>query len=235
MLRPPQLQASNPVAYLAPLLVYTLLAVDPAGLGPDWLLTRYATQVLLTTLALAVAWPAVRGLLWHVSLPVWPVAVAGGLLWIVLAAGGYEWPMLEQLAGPSLRTWVARPQFNPSETLGASPATEISFWIVRAAGLVIVVPLAEELFLRGFLTRFVSHSDWSERSVGELRPVAWPAVALYAVATHPAEPLAAVLWFSLVTAVAWKTKSFGACVAMHAVANAMLLAYIFLWQDWRLW
>ena len=235
MTRLPQLHPNNPVAYLAPLLVYTLIAVDPAGLGPSQLLARYAAQVLLTALALVLAWPVARELRWHVSLPVWPVAIAGGLLWIFLAAGGYEWPILEQLAGPSLRTWVARPQFNPAETLGASPAAKICFWIVRAAGLVIVVPLAEELFLRGFLSRFVSHSDWSDRSIGDLRPVTWLAVALYAVATHPAEPLAAVLWFSLVTAVAWKTKSFGACVAMHAVANTMLLAYIFLWQDWRLW
>ena len=44
-----------------------------------------------------------------------------------------------------------RPEFNPLQELAATPAWAWTFLLIRFFGLVLVVPVMEEFFLRGFL------------------------------------------------------------------------------------
>ncbi len=224
----------NPLPYILPLVLYTFLAVSPEGLTPGELAVRFVLQTLVAGVALLAAWPVYPSLNWRVPLITLPVAIAGGVLWIVLATGAYEWRLLETVGVTSLQQKVARPQFNPNQTFDGS-ALYVVFLAARAIGLVAVVPLAEELFLRGFVLRYIGSPQWSERNVGDLTRWSWLAVVVYAIASHPAEPLAAAVWFTLVTALAWRTRSFAACLVAHSVANAMLLVYVLAWEDWRLW
>ncbi len=225
----------NPVLYLLPLLLYTLLAVTPHGLDTSSLLLRYSLQVAVTIAALCLAWPALGQLNWSLPRLTWPIAIAGSLLWIVLAAQQWEWQALEWLGLAQWRSTAARPQFNPLDAFDGHETAYYGFLLIRSLGLVAVVPLAEELMLRGFLLRFLSAPNWSEKSIGDLEWIAWLAAPAYGIASHPAEPLAAAAWFSLITLLAYKTRSFAACVAAHATANALLLAYILITHDWRLW
>jgi CAAX prenyl protease-like protein len=130
----------------------------------------------------------------------------------------------------------ARAEYNPFERLAGLPvAWAWAFLAVRLAGLVLVVPVAEELFLRGFLMRFVSAADWSEQSIGVLSRAALAASVIYPLATHPAvEWPAAVVWFAMVTALAARTRNLWDCIAAHAVTNLLLGTYVVLFGAWRL-
>ena len=75
----------------------------------------------------------------------------GGLLWIVVCRWGLEksesgprwvWP-----AGPIA---AARPAFNPLAAFQGVSGRLAVFLAIRFAGLVVIVPLIEEFFLRGF-------------------------------------------------------------------------------------
>ncbi len=128
----------------------------------------------------------------------------------------------------------ARSQFNPFEeiTLAWQLAT---FLAVRFFGLVVVVPVCEELFLRGFLMRYVQSTEWWRVSL--VQP-AWRAALvapLYGAVTHPGEILAAVTWFSLVTWLVARTGKFWDAVVAHAVTNLLLGLYVCLFSQWQLW
>ena len=128
-----------------------------------------------------------------------------------------------------------RVAFDPYEVLGAGTMGFWIFLIVRMVGLVVLTPLAEELFLRGFFLRFLTDEKWWELPIGKLSGFAIAMAAVYGIATHPGEAIAAAVWFTLVTWLSIRTKSFGACVAAHAITNALLGVYILVAQDWTLW
>jgi hypothetical protein len=50
---------------------------------------------------------------------------------------------------------------------------------------------------------------------------------------HPAEALAAAVWFSLVTWLMVKTRNIWDCVAAHAVTNLLLGFYVLYTGEWR--
>ena len=60
-------------------------------------------------------------------------------------------------------------------------------------------------------------------------------VAAYALMTHTSEPLAAVVWFSMVTWLYVRTKSIWDCVVAHAVTNLLLGIYVIWTGSWYLW
>ena len=52
---------------------------------------------------------------------------------------------------------------------------------------------------------------------------------------HPAELLAAAVWFSLVTWLMVRTRNIWDCVAAHAVTNLLLGIYVVTFDQWQLW
>jgi hypothetical protein len=52
---------------------------------------------------------------------------------------------------------------------------------------------------------------------------------------HPAELLAALVWFSLITWLMVRTKNIWDCVAAHAVTNLLLGMYVVARGAWHLW
>ena len=103
-----------------------------------------------------------------------------------------------------------------------------------ALGLVVVVPIAEELFLRGFLLRYVERERFWEVPFGLVTPVAAATCAGYAGLTHPAEAVAAVGWFALVSGIAAATRRPIDCILCHAATNLALGAYVLSSNAWWL-
>ena len=109
----------------------------------------YALRLAVTLGLLAWHWPAIRGWIGRASL--WP-ALLGLLLvipWVALAtlqreAGWAGW------AGGS----GERAAFNPFEAYAGNPIATWGYLLLCGLGLVVVVPIVEELFLRGFLMRY---------------------------------------------------------------------------------
>lgn len=143
-------------------------------------------------------------------------------LWVLLSA--------VPLAIPGLAG--SRAAFNPFDSC-SSIAVAWSFWGVRMVGLALLTPLFEEMFLRGFLLRFVEGDDWKERPVGDYSSRAWGAVCIYAAFTHP-ELCAAIVWFGLGTWLVSRTKNIWDAVAFHVGTNAGLGIYVLFSGAWNL-
>jgi CAAX prenyl protease-like protein len=128
-----------------------------------------------------------------------------------------------------------RVAFNPFEELKDDPAWLRQFLAMRFLGLVVIVPIVEEFFIRGFLIRYVDDPDWDEIPLGEAKTAGWLSPTIYGLVAHMTEPLAAIAWFSLVTWMYKRTKSIWDCVIAHAITNLLLGLYIVKFEQWHLW
>ena len=126
-----------------------------------------------------------------------------------------------------------RPSFNPF--LIQSTSVLGLFLTVRFMALVLVVPLVEELFLRGWLVRWIQNPTWQNIGFKGLSVTALFAASIYGVAAHPLESIAAFLWFGMVTWLMVKTNNLWDCVVAHAVTNLLLGLYIIWFEQWHLW
>jgi CAAX prenyl protease-like protein len=115
------------------------------------------------------------------------------------------------------------------------------YWLVvlaRFVRLVIAVPLAEEIFWRGFLMRYLVNPDgdfWQVR-FGTFHWKSLTIVTALFVAAHSAADYAGAAIFGvLMYFLAVRTKSLAACVLMHAVANLLLGLYVLKTQQWGYW
>ena len=116
-----------------------------------------------------------------------------------------------------------------------SNAYRWTFFAFRFALLVLVVPIAEELFLRGFLIRVIDSDDWAEQPLDQIGKAGLIAGTVYGVVTHPSEFVAAALWFSLITVLMVRTGRFWNCVLAHAITNLILGLYLCYTHHWQLW
>ncbi len=118
--------------------------------------------------------------------------------------------------------------------MGATPLG-YAFLAVRFIGLAVVVPIIEEMFLRGFLMRFMTSENWWTLPLGAVSRNAIYAGTLYGMLTHPAELLAAAAWFSLVTWLMLRTKNVWDCVIAHAMTNLLLGVWVVTTGEWHWW
>ena len=124
--------------------------------------------------------------------------------------------------------------YDPFEQLADWPLLAGAFLAIRFAGLVAVVPLIEEFFLRGFLMRFVMADRWWEVPFGQVNTTAILAGTLFPMIMHPGELLAAAVWFSMVTWLMARTRNIWDCVVAHAVTNLLLGIYAVSFNQWQL-
>ncbi len=107
------------------------------------------------------------------------------------------------------------------------PAGRIGFLAVRMLGLVLVVPLFEELFWRSFVVRWIiDPDDFRKVPIGRVTPMAGAITAALFAVEHPAEWLPALLTGALWAWLLHRTKSVSACFVSHAVANLGLGIYV---------
>ena len=115
-----------------------------------------------------------------------------------------------------------RSGFDPSSLSSADRAWFLS---ARFFGLVLIVPLIEELFWRSFLMRWLIDPNFLAVPVGKVTMIAAALTTIGFVLEHP-EWLPALLtgaaWAGLL---AW-SKSISACVISHATANLALGVYV---------
>jgi len=109
---------------------------------------------------------------------------------------------------------------------------------MRFIRLVIVVPLAEEIFWRGFLMRLLvaTNDDFWNVSFGQHDWRSFAIVtAMFTVAHASIDYAAAIVFGSMIYWLAIRTKSLSACVLAHAVANLILGIYVMRSEQWGYW
>jgi CAAX prenyl protease-like protein len=125
--------------------------------------------------------------------------------------------------------------FDP-EILGKNPAVYWSTISFRFLRLVVVVPVMEEVFWRGFLLRFVIDEYFERVPFGKFT---WPSFAIVALAftfSHSrADWLAAFVAGALYNVIAYRTRSLASCVLAHAATNLLLGLWIMHTHQWGFW
>ncbi len=157
--------------------------------------------------------------------------------------GGMGWAIGGGLL--ALVLWVS-----PQVVFGFAPRTEgfdpsvfendpLLYWLTvisRFARLVIIVPLIEEIFWRGFLMRYLIREDFTNVAFGTYKPAAFFGVAgLFMLVHNPPDWPAAFLTGIIFNFIAVKTRSLSACIAAHALTNLILGVYIMNTRQWGFW
>jgi len=236
------------IAYLTPFLLffavpslvtYERTELTEAGERETIILAgRYTLMIAARVVAMAIA----LGIFWKYYLRSFPfrfdhwgiwTGLVGGVLWIGLCHLKMEAALISMLGLP-VELLGARDGINPFKLYPESDQRWL-FLTFRFALLVITVPIAEELFLRGFFMRMMDAADWTKLPLKEIGTSGLVGGTVYGMATHPSEFIAAAVWFSLVTLLMVKTGKFWNCVVAHAVTNLMLGAYIMATESWSLW
>ena len=202
---------------------YLPTAADGAP-SPVWYPIGYTLKMVVVT---GLAW-AYRSA-WRDLRPIpsagpLALAVVVGLLVIVAWVG---------LDGhyPAVKMLGTRTAFDPA---GMHPAARVGFLAVRFYGLVLLVPLIEELFYRSFLMRWMVDPDIGRVPVGKVTGAGLAATTAVFTLSHP-EWLPAMITALAWGALLWRTKSVSACVVSHAVANLALGVYVLTTGEWKYW
>jgi CAAX prenyl protease-like protein len=224
-------QTADILPYVVPMFAYVALG-GIEGYVPDvdgqpspvWYPVAYTVRlVIVATLAWRYrkSWadlrpaPSVPGLL---------LALGSGLIVTLL------WIGLDGLY-PGLPFLGKRVSFDPTRMAHAG---RLGFYAARLTGLVLLVPLIEELFWRSFLNRWLIDRDFQRVPIGRVTLMSGAVTSLLFALAHPE-------WLpALLTGVFWawllhQTRSLSACVISHLVANLALGVYVILYGAWKFW
>ncbi|MDX1933794.1 MAG: CAAX prenyl protease-related protein [Capsulimonadales bacterium] len=219
--------STSAIPYVAPFFAFVLLTALEKYAGPYPI--AYGIKILLVTITLAVCsrhWRhEIRRDSRGVSLG-WVIGLVGLPLWLGLHA-----------VTPPLPAWLGggRASFDPFRDI-PDPVWRLVFLAERFFGLVVVVPLLEEVFWRSFLLRYITDPDrWATRPLSEFSPVAFFAVAFLFAGVHP-EYLAAFVYAALLAGLLrFSGGSLSACIIAHAVTNLSLGVYVLLTRNFQYW
>lgn len=125
--------------------------------------------------------------------------------------------------------------FNPDKLVG-SPGFYWTTLVLRFVRLVVVVPLVEEIFWRGFLLRYLIAERFETIPFGTFSWLSFVVVTLAFCFSHsmPDWP-AALVTGALYNLVAYRTKSLSSCILAHALTNLALGLWILATKQWGFW
>lgn len=215
------------LAYVVPFATFILLL----AVGSSVPLGLRAWSALRVGIMCVALWAFSRGVIeW--SAPNWVKSVALGVavfvLWIgpdvLFPAWRGEWFLTNHLTGK-----VESP-------LSPEGRHDVLVLILRTFRAVIIVPIVEELFWRGWLPRWLDNmADFRKVPLGTFTRLSfWATAILFAVEHGP-------MWdVGLVAGVIYnwwlkKTRSLGDLMLAHAVTNACLSAYVLIGGKWQYW
>jgi len=219
-------------AFIIPFVLYLLGTSFIARFGDEWYPVAYSAVVAVTAITtfLLLRNKKIIQPHWRV-LPAITVGLVGIALWIAISALGIERAIAEYL--PSFLRPEERVGYNPFDELGSG----ISAWCfigVRLFGIAVLVPVAEELFWRGFLLRWLIDPDWEKVPVGEYSLSSCAIVTLMFTLAHP-EWLAAATYCLLINGLFYWKRDLWLCIVAHAVSNLALAVYVMCVGAWWLW
>ncbi|GIW88716.1 MAG: CAAX prenyl protease-related protein [Isosphaeraceae bacterium] len=208
--------------YVAPMGVFGVLTALEGQIAPTttesgrqlypWI---YAAKIGVVGV---VAWMC-RGTWRDLAWPEKPAAVVWGVVLGVLV--GVFWVGLDPYY-PRFAWLGERSAYDPT---GLGVVERGVFLVVRGLGLVVVVPLIEELFWRSFLIRWLIKPEFWEVPIGRVTLGAAAGTSALFALGHPEwlpALITGLLWAWLL---AW-TRSVLVCVVSHAAANATLGAIV---------
>ncbi len=214
----------------------TLAWVGPFAVFMLWLaLDKYmpianpSKEILRDAILVAAIFGFSRRVL-PASAPNWPASIALGLavclLWIApdsLVAGWRNHALFQNSITGRVTTSIPPGELTPL------------MLALRSLRAVLLVPVLEELFWRGWLPRWIQSSRVERIPLGEYTPLAFWATAVLFAAEH------GPFWeVGLLTGIIYnlwmrRTRSLGDLVLTHAVTNLALSAFVIATGRWSFW
>lgn len=220
------------IPYAAPYFVYVGIASIGGRFLPDDI--RYMMEIILVPLLLYWAWK------WYVPVT-GPKAKSGSVLWGI-AAGLFGLPLWCLLLAPFI-------------DVSGEPWPMRAF-VLRGAAATLIVPVFEEMFIRGYMLRAALQWDNNRKSskvkyplsktldkddIGTVGPGEWSvtAVLISSIAFtigHLMAEWPAAMAYSILMSVLWIwRKDLLSCMAAHATTNLGLAVYVYYSGNWGFW
>jgi CAAX prenyl protease-like protein len=204
--------------YLLPFLVgiAALMLTRTVSSGFDWL---YPLRVVVVSAALWGSRAHYRELRWDLS---WQAVLIGAVAfaaWILLTSSPRSNP-------DTVDPWTGLAEF---------PRGGMVLWMVfRIVGAAIVVPLAEELAFRAYLTRRLIRQDYSLLTIGSF---SWPSflVSSSLFGLLHGSWLAGTVAGMLYAMAIYRRGQLADAALAHVTTNSCLAIYILTTGEWRLW
>ena len=205
-------------AYLAPFLaiVGTAMLTGAFTAGFQWL---YPLRIIAAGSVLWLFRKNYIDLKWKWSWQAVAIGLITFLMWVLFlpadaANDKAEWPLaLQSVSIYSAATWV----------------------VFRIIGYVVVVPLAEELAFRGFLTRRIMRADFHDVPIGTFSWFSFLLSSLLFGIFHGKLWLAGTGAGMLFALALYRRRSLGDAIQSHAATNAMLAVYAVVTGHWSAW
>jgi CAAX prenyl protease-like protein len=221
----PTIGRNATAAYAAPFAAFVgTMAAEHALIPNSQLL--YPIRFLVTLAAILIfSLPYIR---WRPSAPLQSIGIgiAVFLIWVApdrLFHYRHHWLFDNGVMG--------------SATSSIPANLQITAWflLTRTLGSVLVVPIIEELFWRGWLMRWLINPDFEKVPLGKYAPGAFWIVAILFASEHgpywEVGLIAGVIYNWWMT----RTKSLADCILAHAVTNGILAAYVMGSGAWQYW
>jgi uncharacterized protein len=212
---------SATLGYILPFLVYVGMIALP--LPPQWIYPIRLIIVSGVILWLSRPYFSLRPVLLVASVAVgWAVFV----IWIAPdTLFGYR------------HHWLFENPVSGKAASSLTPALRKNAWFLtmRVLSSVALVPILEELFWRGWLMRWLIHTDFQKVPLGAYQPASFWLVALLFASEHG--PYWEVGLLAGIVYNLWmvRTKNLADCMLAHAVTNGVLSAYVLLNGQWQYW
>jgi exosortase E/protease (VPEID-CTERM system) len=200
--------------YLAPFMALMAASIVASAFAPhdQWL---YTVKVVAVGATLWWFRAAYLPLLAGASLSSVAIGLAVGVAWIATDPGNGA----ESALGPwllSLPVWLA-----------------VVWLVIRAFGSIALVPVAEELAFRGYLSRVLISAKFESVAIGTYRPLAFIVSSLAFGLIHQ-RWLAAVLAGAIYALLMYRTKKLADPIAAHAASNAAIMVWAVAAEQWSL-
>ena len=204
-------------AYLAPFLAILLAALvsRAASANFEWL---YGLRVVAAGAAL---W-YFRGRYRDLDQRIGPVALLAGAVAFTM------WIALDRIASVA-------PAAEPA-AFAAAPLAARSVWIVlRLAGAMVTVPLAEELAFRGFLLRRLLGANFETVPWTRFSWIPFVVSSLAFGALHGERWIAGTIAGMIYALAMLRRGRLADAIAAHAFTNTLLAVWVMVTGNWRLW
>jgi len=106
--------------------------------------------------------------------------------------------------------------------------------IIRILGAVIIAPLVEEIFTRGFLIRALVSKNWDKVKTGTYTHASFLLTVIFFGFAHN-RWLPGIITGIILNLLLYKRKSIESCIIAHAVANLALAVFVLSTQNWIFW
>jgi CAAX prenyl protease-like protein len=213
------------VGYVAPFAVFVgVMAVERALAPASQLL--YPVRFLLTLAAILVfSRPYLR---WRLTFPFASVVTGTAVFGI--------WIAPDRLFHYR-HFWLFDNSILGAAKSSIAPDLKIAPWFlaIRILGSVALVPIAEELFWRGWLMRRLIDPNFEKVPLGKYAPMAFWLVAFLFASEHgpywEVGLIAGVIynWWMV------RTRNLADCILAHAVTNGLLAAWVLTTGEWQYW